>query len=356
VNGRNSHYADWKDAFEAFHSRHERRGFSVHFNAALEAEMMDTALPVAERVKAWLLRTAWGNFSEYPVTGIQGTPLGQKDCAAKLALKKTVTSNAFRRLERRGYIRSQGRLWRLNDTPVPPQGKAGPSADYQAFLGEWQATHPEESAELEVARSTVERIRKVILSDYKRSRALRRSGRPILIDKTENSNNGNASSAAVSPVRESTTPTAEALRSTACPNPLRDIIRALGTYCTSDDEAAKILLRRCREHAPDARPEEVAFFVHEKGRLLRKGSIENPIGFLLTVVPKCFEGESFAQWRQQQHEKAVAAEASRARHEADYQAFLREQQDVLGDPNASDEARLFAQKILSGVSGDKPNS
>lgn len=34
--------------------------------------------------------------------------------------------------------------------------------------------------------------------------------------------------------------------------------------------------------------------------VITKGRIRNPIGFILDVVPKCFEGKTFQDWREEQ--------------------------------------------------------
>jgi hypothetical protein len=134
VNKQNNQFPDWTDAYDSFHLRHGRKGFTMDFNPALEATMRDPALSVVTRVMAWLKRKSWGHFSDYPVSAIKGTELGQKDCAAELGLKRTVVSNAFGLWRDRGYIQSQGRRWLLNDSPEPNGVQASSSPDFQAFL------------------------------------------------------------------------------------------------------------------------------------------------------------------------------------------------------------------------------
>jgi hypothetical protein len=84
-----------------------------------------------------------------------------------------------------------------------------------------------------------------------------------------------------------------------------------------DQAAAKQLIAGCRRAASDATVDEIVYFIHEKGRTLRDapreqvgdfGSVSkyrNHIGFLISVVPKCFEGTVFAA-----HRKRVAASSA----------------------------------------------
>ena len=67
-----------------------------------------------------------------------------------------------------------------------------------------------------------------------------------------------------------------------------------------DNEAGEFLWADCRTRAHDCTAEEVLHFVSAKAALLNTGRIQNPIGFLLAAVPKCFEGESFQVFRKQQ--------------------------------------------------------
>ncbi len=69
------------------------------------------------------------------------------------------------------------------------------------------------------------------------------------------------------------------------------ILEALRRHDPAADEAtATALWRRCRAVEPSATAEEVVRFIHLKGG--------QPIGFLLSAVPRCFQGESFRQFRE----------------------------------------------------------
>jgi hypothetical protein len=54
-----------------------------------------------------------------------------------------------------------------------------------------------------------------------------------------------------------------------------------------DDDALSKLLTECRRRAGDCTVEEIAYFVEHKLRWVR--NIQNPVGFILTAVPRHFE-------------------------------------------------------------------
>ena len=107
-----------------------------------------------------------------------------------------------------------------------------------------------------------------------------------------------------------------------------------------DDEAAAVLWRQCRKRAEDCTVEEVLHFARAKATIIRGGRIQNPTGFLLASVPKCFEGASFLEYRREQAERAREAEEQLAQMRREFEA-------VLNDPNSSDEDRQFARRMLS---------
>jgi predicted transcriptional regulator len=71
-----------------------------------------------------------------------------------------------------------------------------------------------------------------------------------------------------------------------------------------DTEAATLLWNECRLRVPDCRPDEVLYFAQGKASVCAGGRIKNPVGFLLTTVPKCFEGPAFANFRREEERKA----------------------------------------------------
>ena len=67
-----------------------------------------------------------------------------------------------------------------------------------------------------------------------------------------------------------------------------------------DNEAITILWAECKARAADCTTEEVLYFSHKKAAICRNGKIQNPIGFLLAAVPKCFDGQAFTNFREEQ--------------------------------------------------------
>jgi hypothetical protein len=124
---------------------------------------------------------------------------------------------------------------------------------------------------------------------------------------------------------------------------------ALSQYGVADDDVLKRLRTQTRNICPDFTDEELIHFIHSKGQLIRRrdSSISSPIGFLLTSVPKCFAGEAFQLFRKAQREAREREAAERAQREAEFENWRKEQQAILDDPNASDEDKKWARKMLS---------
>jgi hypothetical protein len=112
------------------------------------------------------------------------------------------------------------------------------------------------------------------------------------------------------------------------------IVTALRRYISDvDDSAAADLWRRCLGNAPDATLDEVVHFIDLKAG---KPGIRMPLGFLLTAVPKCFQGEAFRQFREERELHRQSA-ASRDRQFAE---------EILKSPEADDEQRQWAGEVL----------
>jgi hypothetical protein len=145
--------------------------FTKEFHGHNEAIMRDQMATHGERYLAWLRRRAWGEYSLYAI-GMDGSPLLQEDAAKELGIDKRRISGVANYYESRGFLRREGKRQYPVISPVlgPSPENSSRSADFSAFLESWKVTHSSDFSELEVARSAVSRIRKVILSDYKKSR------------------------------------------------------------------------------------------------------------------------------------------------------------------------------------------
>ena len=129
--------------------------------------------------------------------------------------------------------------------------------------------------------------------------------------------------------------------------PLSGIHQALNEYGTADD-AVQHLLQRCRQITPDCTEEEIIHFIHQKGNLIRgKGSeIYSPIGFLVTAVPKCFSGESFRLYRDEQRRRREAEEAAERERQRELDEWRREQESRLADPSVPEEDKRLIRECL----------
>ena len=112
------------------------------------------------------------------------------------------------------------------------------------------------------------------------------------------------------------------------------IIAALRQYGPVDDEGVRHLLDRCRTVAADCTVDEILYFIHEKlGTVqLRTG----PLAFLMVALPRCLEGESFRQFREQrrlQREAEAARDAEIAR-------------EILAAPDSGAEELAWAREVL----------
>lgn len=126
------------------------------------------------------------------------------------------------------------------------------------------------------------------------------------------------------------------------------LFQALSVYGPADDDVLRRLRAETSSICPDFTEEELLHFIHAKGNLIRRrdAEISSPIGFLLASVPKCFAGESFQFFRKNQREAREREAAERAREQADFETWRREQQAILDDPNAAEEDKQWARKVL----------
>jgi hypothetical protein len=135
------------------------------------------------------------------------------------------------------------------------------------------------------------------------------------------------------------------------------IVRTLREYLPDVDDASVVaLIEACRQKTPDASEEEINHFVRIKADLMhRMGTVKSPMGFLKASVPRCFEGESFRQFREAEARRREAAALREAAQEEELRRFQEEQRAILNDPKASEEDRKFARRYLGipAVPGEK---
>jgi hypothetical protein len=133
------------------------------------------------------------------------------------------------------------------------------------------------------------------------------------------------------------------------------VSKAMNTYWTVDDAATDQLIRACRKVRPDAKAEEIAFFVREKLDLTRSNrSITNPVGLILATVPQSFSGYSFDTFRQRHQERKRLAEEERLRKEEEDRKLtewmVRDARQTLANPNATEKRKAEAEDIIARYS------
>jgi hypothetical protein len=130
------------------------------------------------------------------------------------------------------------------------------------------------------------------------------------------------------------------------------ISEALQCYWETDFAAVEQLARSCALARPDCTAEEIVHFIHEKGYVLSKNvrGFTNPVGFMLSSVPRCFEGVAFDQFRKRaQIEKEHQAQEERRKQEEEKEmmAWMRNScLKTLSDPKASAKAKDDAASYL----------
>jgi hypothetical protein len=108
----------------------------------------------------------------------------------------------------------------------------------------------------------------------------------------------------------------------------------------SDDDAVRLIILGCTHICADATEEEIVHFIQQHGpRFYQMKGLENPMGMLIRHLPKCFEGQSFQQYRRAEQQRREAAAAQEAQMKAQWQA-------ILDSPNSNDEEREWARQLL----------
>ena len=146
--------------------------YTPEFNDALEALMHDQFATYAERILAWIKRNSWGRDSWYAITE-SGKVAWQSDCAGELRIDKRGVSKAIKYLIHRGYLLDELKLLYpvVSPTLGLEQKVAGAGDFFTIFVEEWKVAHSTDFQELQVSRSNVARLRKVMLSDFKKWKA-----------------------------------------------------------------------------------------------------------------------------------------------------------------------------------------
>lgn len=143
---------------------------------------------------------------------------------------------------------------------------------------------------------------------------------------------------------------------------LEVVSTAMNRYWPVDEPATTRLIRECRRVRPDARAEEIAFFIGEKLELTRQNrNITNPTGLILATVPKCFVGTTFDKFRRGLEERAAleAEEKTRkAREQKALNSWVVEERErlerTINDERIPEKERLMAEKKLRQIATWRP--
>jgi len=196
-----------KEFYDEFQEATKDMKFTKDFNGSLETVMHDEMATTGQRVLAWIKRRSWGNYRLFCVMDDGVTPALQRDCCAELGIDKTRLSHTISYLVKRGYIRYEDKLLIPVISPVlrGPGKERAASAEFQAFFEQWQVANSVDAEELKVARATLKRIRIVVLSAYKKSRASETNGGPSLVEIQKTPSKADPSPDGGAPVQSSST-------------------------------------------------------------------------------------------------------------------------------------------------------
>ena len=177
--------------------------FTKDFQTHQEAVMHDPLATVGERVMACILRRSWGEYVLYAIKE-DGEPFYQRDLVRLLGIDKIRVSRAVSYYQRRGYLWDHPKVLRPAIDPIlaAPDPKGKKLQEYATFLEEWKVAHSSNFEELEVARSIIKKINKVILSEYKKWKEQKRRADATLLETAE-SNSETDQRADVSPFEAS---------------------------------------------------------------------------------------------------------------------------------------------------------
>ncbi len=127
---------------------------------------------------------------------------------------------------------------------------------------------------------------------------------------------------------------------------IREFQQRLRGQVVFDDDATSILIRRCREKAPDCTVEEIALLAKQKLPQART----NKIGFVLEALPKLVAVGAHQEL--QKHPRTVEP-----RHSADQRSreeLIQEFQGILNNPDTTEQEKEWAARVAKQLGG-KPN-
>jgi hypothetical protein len=191
VSGDSPNGTEWAVVFASFHARHRDKDgrklkFTAVFNAAMDAFIGASEIPLEWRVLAWIWRYSWGNDSDWCVDKIGGEAIGQQACADFFGVDKQRVNDAVMVLRTLNFVapKTGHKLVPVDDpsqyeSPVPnglsDDESPAPSGLFESFCQQWKSAHQADFRELQSAEETVSRIKKIRLGEYREWRRARTS-------------------------------------------------------------------------------------------------------------------------------------------------------------------------------------
>jgi hypothetical protein len=215
---------DWALAFAEFHARHrdvkgKKLVFTAIFNAAMDAFITCSEVPLVWRVLAWIWRCSWGKDSDYCVDGIGGSPLGQQACADQFGVDKRRVHDCVTILRQLNFVLPPDghKLYPVDDPTNPPPKDPNttdvespdPSGLFREFCDEWKVRSLADFRELESAEATVNRLKIVRLEQFREWRKARSNHAQTIKPNTQQVNEEKQSSSSALPTLQASPPPRE---------------------------------------------------------------------------------------------------------------------------------------------------
>lgn len=291
-----------------------------------------------------------------------GVALGLADMARELNWKLPNASREWKKAEKLGLVRKEGKkLFLVGKVPKPKMGKrrrnvictdnlpqsiqreirTWSEARQLEFYAIWQAGvefgAALENHEMTKARNSTSGLKDTILSHFgleRKHRTDRKAMVPLHVPEQLNLFVQITSNHAVQITKGDAVPitkgdvvpitssllSSEKTTESGETSSSSDDAKALATELQIDDDAATRLLTDCRERNPEITPHEIAILCGMKLSQLGK-TVKNGVGVFITAVPKMATGTTYMKAHQQAQRDAEHA----ARQKADLETYEREQ-------------------------------
>jgi predicted transcriptional regulator len=123
---------------------------------------------------------------------------------------------------------------------------------------------------------------------------------------------------------------------------------ALMRYGFVDDDAVNQLIRTCRDIVPSYSDAEIVEAIHQKGNLMlkRRTQVHNPMGFLLTAVPRSLSPDNLPNLGQERQQGEESKQQRVSEEDAAALRWRKEQEKLLDDPEVSEQEKHLIRLCL----------